>query len=166
MDKIAEIWNRVERSLFAHLRECLPVMTHRHRRLVLVLEVVRVEDHVHPFWRQWRGRKRKDRKALATLTPERISFGTMKVNAVSSRILRVMPTHPKAFSITKVDTQGGHVSVPGFKRVQDKTGTYWALTVLVNGGASAGEVHETITIHHKAGADGVMIVQVDGNVTE
>lgn len=65
MDKIAEIWNRVERSLFVHLQECLPVMTQRHRRLVLVLEVVRVEDHVQPSWRQCRGRRRKDRKALA-----------------------------------------------------------------------------------------------------
>jgi hypothetical protein len=65
VDKIAEIWNRVERSLFPHLQECLPVMTHRHRQLVLVLEVVRIEEHVPPSWMQWRGRKCKDRKALA-----------------------------------------------------------------------------------------------------
>ena len=65
MDKIAEIWSRVERSLFPHLQECLSVMTLQHRRLALVLEVVRVEEHVRPTWTQWRGRRRKDRKALA-----------------------------------------------------------------------------------------------------
>ena len=65
MDKIAEIWNRVERSLFPHLQECLPIMTQRHRLVVLVLEVVRIECYVRPCWMQWRGRKREDRKALA-----------------------------------------------------------------------------------------------------
>jgi len=65
MDKIAEIWSRVQRSLFPDLQECLPLMTEKHRRLVYVLEVVRIEDHVRPFWMRWRGRTRKDRKALA-----------------------------------------------------------------------------------------------------
>ena len=65
MDKIAEIWNRVERSLFPHLRECLPALTESHRDLVWVLETVRIEEHVRPEWMQWFGRKRKDRKALA-----------------------------------------------------------------------------------------------------
>lgn len=65
MDRIAEIWNRVERSLFPHLRECLPAMTESHRDLVWVLETVRIEEHVRPEWMQWLGRRRKDRKALA-----------------------------------------------------------------------------------------------------
>lgn len=65
MDKIAEIWSRVERSLFPQLRECLPVLTEKHRDLVWVLETVRVEEHVRPQWMQWLGRSRKDRKALA-----------------------------------------------------------------------------------------------------
>ena len=65
MDKIAEIWNRVERSLFPHLQECLPLMTQRHRLLAMVLDVVQIERFVRPYWMQLRGRKREDRKALA-----------------------------------------------------------------------------------------------------
>jgi len=65
VDKIAEIWSRVERSLFPQLRECLPVLMEKHRDLVWVLETVRVEEHVRPDWMQWLGRRRKDRKALA-----------------------------------------------------------------------------------------------------
>ena len=65
MDKIAEIWYRVERSLFPHLEESLPDMTKKHRDLVLVLETVRIEEHVRSGWMQWMGRKREDRKALA-----------------------------------------------------------------------------------------------------
>jgi hypothetical protein len=40
-------------------------MTQRHSDLVLVLEVVRIEEHVRPGWQRWRGRRRQDRKALA-----------------------------------------------------------------------------------------------------
>lgn len=65
MDRIAEIWSRVERSLFPHLQECLPVLTQKHRDLVWVLETVRVEEHVRPGWMQRLGRRPKDRKALA-----------------------------------------------------------------------------------------------------
>jgi len=65
MDKISGIWSRVQRSLFPHLEECLPAMTGKHRELVLVLETVRIEEHVKPGWMQWLGRKRKDRQAIA-----------------------------------------------------------------------------------------------------
>jgi hypothetical protein len=65
MDRIAEFWSRVERSLFPHLEECLPEQTEKHRELALVLELVRVEEHVRHGQFQWLGRKRIDRKALA-----------------------------------------------------------------------------------------------------
>ena len=65
MDKIAQIWNRVQRSLFPHLRDCLPDMADEHMRLATILEVIRIEDHVPPSWVQWYGRKPKDRKVLA-----------------------------------------------------------------------------------------------------
>lgn len=65
MDKLAEIWNRVQRSLFPHLRECLPSMTEEHTRLATVLEVIRIEDQVPSSWACWYGRKPSDRKALA-----------------------------------------------------------------------------------------------------
>jgi hypothetical protein len=64
MDKIAGIWFRVQRTLF-HVEECLPPLTEAHRRLILVLEVVRVEEKVAAGWLQWLGRRRADRRALA-----------------------------------------------------------------------------------------------------
>lgn len=65
MDNIAEIWYRVERSLFPYLEECLPEMNEKHRDLVMVLETVRIEEYVQPSWCQRMGRTRKDRKSLA-----------------------------------------------------------------------------------------------------
>ena len=65
MDKIAQIWNRVERKLFPHLNECLDEVTQKHHDLAMALEVLRIEEQVAPSWMHWLGRKPKDRKALA-----------------------------------------------------------------------------------------------------
>jgi hypothetical protein len=65
MDKISGIWNRVERSLFPYLQECLPEMTAKHRDLVLVLETIQIEDYVETCWLQLLGRKRANRQAIA-----------------------------------------------------------------------------------------------------
>lgn len=65
MDKIAQIWDRVERRLFPHLNECLDKMTQKHHDLAAALEVIRIEEHVEPEWTHWLGRPPADRKALA-----------------------------------------------------------------------------------------------------
>lgn len=64
MEKIAGMWFRVQRALL-WVEESLPPLTESHRRLVLVLEVVRIEDKVAPGSFQWLGRRRADRRALA-----------------------------------------------------------------------------------------------------
>ena len=64
MSKVAGIWSRVQRTLF-HVEECLPPLTTQQRRLVMVLEVVRIEQYVSTTSLRWLGRKRKDRAALA-----------------------------------------------------------------------------------------------------
>lgn len=64
MSKIAGIWSRVQRALF-EMQECLPLLTAQHRRLVLILEVVRIEQHIPAGCLQWLGRRRRDRRALA-----------------------------------------------------------------------------------------------------
>ena len=64
MTKIAGIWSRVQQALF-HVEECLPPLTEQHRRLILVLEVVRIEEDVAASCLQWLGRKRADRRVLA-----------------------------------------------------------------------------------------------------
>lgn len=85
MAKIAGIWSRVQRALF-HVEECLPVVTEQHRRLVLVLEVVRVEEQVPPSCLQWLGRKRKDRKALARAFVAKACYNLPTTKALIERL--------------------------------------------------------------------------------
>lgn len=86
MDKIAEIWERVQRSLFPHLAECLPGMTDEHMRLAAILEVIRIEDHVPPAWVQWFGRKKKDRKALARAFVAKVVYKSPTTKALVARL--------------------------------------------------------------------------------
>lgn len=64
MGKIAGIWSRVQRALF-QVQECLPPLSEQQYRVIVVLEVVRMEEAVPPRCLQWLGRKRADRRALA-----------------------------------------------------------------------------------------------------
>ena len=86
MDKIAEIWNRVQRSLFPHLGECLPGMTGEHIRLATILEIIRIEDHVPPAWIQRFGRKNSDRKALARAFVAKVTHKTPTTKALIERL--------------------------------------------------------------------------------
>ena len=66
MVKVAQIWNRVQAVLFPHLQRCLDTrLTDRQRRLVAILELVRIEEHVPSGWTQRLGRPRQDRRAIA-----------------------------------------------------------------------------------------------------
>jgi hypothetical protein len=58
------MWSRVQQVLL-HVEECLPPLTEEQRRVILVLEVVRIEEQVRPGCLQWLGRRRADRRALA-----------------------------------------------------------------------------------------------------
>jgi len=65
--RIAQFWERVQRRLFPELEGALEEpLTAQHRRLITVLELVRIEEFV-PSFRGGRrvGRRRCDRKALA-----------------------------------------------------------------------------------------------------
>lgn len=67
-DKISWLMGRVQRSLFPHLNQCLPTpLTEQEERLVKILEIVQVEQHVPRVVRRYRypGRKPLDRQACA-----------------------------------------------------------------------------------------------------
>lgn len=66
-DRISWLMGTVQRSLFAHLDECLDVpLTEQEHRLVSILEIVQVEKFVpKKAWNQWLGRKLNEREALA-----------------------------------------------------------------------------------------------------
>lgn len=89
MNTIAAIWNRIERSLFPHLKECLPAMTEAHLHLATVLEVLRIEDYIPPASTQWYGRKKKDRKAVA--------------RAFVAKVVHKMPTNKALIERLHVD---------------------------------------------------------------
>jgi hypothetical protein len=67
-DKISWLMGRVQRSLFPHLNQCLPTpLTAQEERLVSILEIVQVEQHVPRVVRRYcyPGRKPRDRQACA-----------------------------------------------------------------------------------------------------
>lgn len=83
---ISGFWSRVEGSLFPHLRECLPEMTEKHRQLVLVLEVVRVEELAAPLNWQMRGAPVSDRTALARAFVAKASYNMPTTKALVERL--------------------------------------------------------------------------------
>lgn len=66
MPKVAQIWSRVQAVLFPHVQRCLDrQLTAKQRRLIAILEIVRIEEHVLAGFAQRLGRPRKDRQAIA-----------------------------------------------------------------------------------------------------
>lgn len=66
MLKVAQIWHRVQGRLFGCLEQCLATkLTAKQRRLVAILEIVRIEEHVPSQFVKRIGRPPLDRRALA-----------------------------------------------------------------------------------------------------
>jgi hypothetical protein len=64
MNKISQVWGHIQSTLFPFLEEELDPLTEKQKKLVAVLELIRIEDFVPARW--WhRGRPPKNRVALA-----------------------------------------------------------------------------------------------------
>lgn len=63
MDKLSHIWQRIQGVLFPFLEEELGPMTAREKRLVEILELIRIEDSI-PMFRRRAGRPCSDREAI------------------------------------------------------------------------------------------------------
>jgi Transposase DDE domain/Transposase domain (DUF772) len=88
MDKIAEWWANVQGSLLPHIEECLPPgVTPKHRQFILVLDLIRVEEHLPPPSHWWRGRPRADRRALARAFLAKAHFNLPTTQALHERLL-------------------------------------------------------------------------------
>ena len=86
MDRIAGVWQRVQRCLF-QLEECLPGrLEETQRDLVAVLEIVRIEAAVAPGWQQRRGRPRRDRQAIARALVAKAVYGLADTKALVARL--------------------------------------------------------------------------------
>jgi Transposase DDE domain/Transposase domain (DUF772) len=87
MDKIAEWWANVQRSLLPYLEECLPPgVTPLHRQFILVLDLVRIEEQLPPPSWHWRGRRRHDRRALARAFLAKAHFNFPTTEALWDRL--------------------------------------------------------------------------------
>ena len=83
MPKVAQIWGQIQASLMPHLERCFEEpLTERQARLVAVLEVVRIEEHVASRALQWMGRKRQDRRALARAFVAKAVYGLPTTEAL------------------------------------------------------------------------------------
>ena len=66
MLKVADIWGRIQAVLFPHVERCFDCkLTVQQQRLIAILEIVRVEEHLPSGREQRIGRPRKDRRAIA-----------------------------------------------------------------------------------------------------
>lgn len=102
---------------------------------------------------------------LATLKPERLNFGSIKVNQSRTHRLFVYPGDVKTFTITKV-IPSAHASAPSYKKITDKTGDYWELTVLVKAGSDPGRIMEWLDIVAGSDENQKARVMVYGNIVE
>ena len=63
---VAEYWNKLQVSLFPHLENVLQVpLSERLKQLVLILEIVRIEQHIKSPYSQCMGRRELDRRSIA-----------------------------------------------------------------------------------------------------
>lgn len=104
--------------------------------------------------------------ALAKFKPERLNFGSIKVNNSRTHLLLVYPADPKTFKITKVDPIGTRVAVPSFKKVTAPTGDYWELFVVVKAGNVPGRMMESLSIVTGPGEKDKVSAMVYGNIIE
>jgi hypothetical protein len=82
---IAGIWYRVQRALF-YVEEMLPEAPAKHREIVQVLEVVRVEELVPPRHLHGLGRTPEDRRTLARAFLVRACLNLSTTRALLDRL--------------------------------------------------------------------------------
>ena len=108
--EFSPIWRRIQRSLFPRIEDCLGPLTEEHRKIVAILEIVRIEDQIRQS-RRGTGRPPHDwlpiarafvAKAILNLSSTRALIERLQADATLRRILgfrtgRPLP-HESAFS--------------------------------------------------------------------
>lgn len=102
---------------------------------------------------------------LATLKPERLNFGSLKVNQSRTHRLFVYPGDIKTFTITKV-IPSAHASASSFKKITAETGDYWEVTALVKAGNEPGRIMEWLDIVVGSDENNKARIMVYGNIIE
>jgi len=105
-------------------------------------------------------------ESLARFRPERLNFGSMKVNTTKTHLLQVIPIDPSTFEITKVTVQGTHLAVPSFRKIVGESGDFWELSVVVSAGSNPTRVMESVNVLTNAGEKVKLNTTVYGNVVQ
>lgn len=84
MEALSSIWSRIQSSLFPHLEEDLGVLTERHRSLVAILEVIRIEEGVCSAYNG--GRPPADRAAIARAFVAKAVYNLSSTGALLDRL--------------------------------------------------------------------------------
>ncbi|MEC4683875.1 MAG: transposase [Nitrospirota bacterium] len=108
--EISAIWRRIQRSLFPRVEDCLGLLTEEQRKIIAILEIVRIEDRIRQS-RSGTGRPPHDwlpiarafvAKAILNLSSTRALIGRLRADATLRLILgfrtgKPLP-HESAFS--------------------------------------------------------------------
>ena len=93
--EFSPIWRRIQRPLFPRIEDCLGPLTEEHRKIVAILEIVRIEDQIRQN-RRGTGRPPHDwlpiarafvAKALLNLSSTRALIERLEADATLRRIL-------------------------------------------------------------------------------
>jgi hypothetical protein len=102
----------------------------------------------------------------ALVKPSTLSFDNLRVNGSKTFTLTVTPLDPKTFAITEVVPVGSHITVPGFRKVETRTGAYWEIFVVLKAGKVPGRVMETLRMVTNTPNHEVLTATVFGNVIQ
>jgi len=135
MTKVAQIWSRVQAVLFPHVQRCLDTqLTEKQRRLIAILEIVRIEEHVLSGWEQRLGRPRKDRRAIARAFIAKAVYHLPETEL----LVEMLRTQPTLLAICGWQDVGELPSVSTFSRAFAEFAT----------GKLADRVHEALVQEH------------------
>ena len=85
---LSQIWNNVQFSLFPQQEEEIGPLSQKHKKLIAILELIRIEDFVGRYYQPGTvGRPCKDRVALARAFVSKIVFKLEYTNQLRDHLL-------------------------------------------------------------------------------
>ena len=102
---------------------------------------------------------------IATVAPNPINFGNLKVGTIRNATVTVTPTEPESFRILRIEPGGKRVSIPEFRRARDGKGTYY-LKISITAGDRPGRAFEQLKIVTDLPGNPIIGFLVFGNVLE
>ena len=83
-ESLSQCWLTIQSNLFPWLAEELGPLTEKQQRLITVLEMVRLEEHI-PNLRGYPGRPKKDRVAIASAVVAKMVYNLPTTRSLLDR---------------------------------------------------------------------------------